>query len=174
MRTLILLLLLVITTISCKDTAKKDTASISEDTTTYYLIRHAEKDRSNPEDVDPMLNEAGVERAKKWASYFDEIPLTQVFSTAYNRTQQTAAYVASNKNLDIELYEVGSLYNDEFKELTKGQHVLIVGHSNTTPQLVNKIIGQDTYNDIADDDNASLYVVTISGGNARVQVKRVN
>ena len=36
------------------------------DCNTYYLIRHAEKVRLNPDDKDPELNEAGKERALVW------------------------------------------------------------------------------------------------------------
>jgi len=62
----------------------------SNDKTTYYLIRHAEKDRTDKTNKNPNLNEKGLERAKKWATYFKEIQLDAVYSTNYNRTQQTA------------------------------------------------------------------------------------
>ena len=32
----------------------------------YYFIRHAEKDRSNPEDKNPDLNQQGKIRALNW------------------------------------------------------------------------------------------------------------
>ena len=178
MKTTLLACLILFITIGCNQPAKKTESDSSDikkvETTTYYLIRHAEKDRSDPTNKDPKLTEEGIARANKWASYFDNIPLDQIYSTAYLRTQQTAAYTATSKNLMVEQYEVGSLYTEDFKALTKGQHVLIVGHSNTTPALVNKIIGRDTYVDMKDDDNASLYKVTIEAGEARVQVLKVN
>ena len=43
------------------------------DCNTYYLIRHAEKVRLNPNDKDPELNEAGKERALVWKEYFNEL-----------------------------------------------------------------------------------------------------
>ena len=41
-----------------------------------------------------------------------------------------------------------------------GKTVLVVGHSNTTPQFVNAILGVDRYSDIQDNNNANLYIVT--------------
>ena len=41
-----------------------------------------------------------------------------------------------------------------------GKTVLVVGHSNTTPQFVNAILGSGRYSDIQDDNNANLYIVT--------------
>jgi len=189
MKTTLLACLILLTTIACNQPVKKVDSDTSvrmpheasaeartkkAETTTYYLIRHAEKDRSNPTNKDPKLTAEGVARSKKWADYFDAIPLDQIYSTSYLRTQQTSAYVATRQNLMVEHYEVGKLYTEDFKMLTKGQQVLIIGHSNTTPALVNKIIGRDTYVDMKDDDNASLYKVTIEAGEARVQVFKVN
>jgi len=45
-----------------------------------------------------------------------------------------------------------------------GKTVLVVGHSNTTPQFVNKIIGKEEYIDIDDLNNSNLYIVTIING----------
>ena len=41
-----------------------------------------------------------------------------------------------------------------------GKTVLVVGHSNTTPQFVNAILGTKQYTDIQDDNNVNLYIVT--------------
>ena len=53
------------------------------DCNTYYLIRHAEKVRLNPNDKDPELNEAGKERALFWKEYFNELEIDKIFSTDY-------------------------------------------------------------------------------------------
>jgi len=178
MKTTLLACLILLTISACNQPAKKadlDTSDAKKvETTTYYLIRHAEKDRSDPTNKDPKLTEEGVARAKKWADYFDAIPLDQIYSTSYSRTRQTSAYTATKQNLMVEQYEVGKLYTEDFKLLTNGKQVLIIGHSNTTPALVNKIIGRDTYVDMKDDDNASLYKVTIEAGEARVQVLKID
>ena len=40
------------------------------DCSTFYLIRHAEKVRTNKSDRDPALNEKGIIRALNWKEYF--------------------------------------------------------------------------------------------------------
>jgi len=132
------------------------------ETTTYYLIRHAEKVRSNANNKNPNLKEKGVDRAIKWSKTFKNIEFDYIFSTNYKRTIQTALPTAKNKNIEIQFYNPNDLYNEEFKALTTGKTVLIVGHSNTTPLFVNKILGEEKYQEIDDRNNANLYIITIS------------
>ena len=131
-------------------------------TTTYYLIRHAEKNRLVTSDNNPNLKEKGVDRAIKWSKTFKHINFDYIFSTNYNRTIQTALPTAKSKDLEIQFYNPSDLYNEEFKTLTKGKTVLIVGHSNTTPEFVNKILGEEKYPEIEDRNNANLYIITVS------------
>jgi 2,3-bisphosphoglycerate-dependent phosphoglycerate mutase len=135
---------------------------LPEKTTTYYLIRHAEKDRTDTLNKNPNLNKKGQERAKKWANYFKNIDLEAVYSTEYERTMQTAKPTAKSKSLDVQNYDPRRMYDTVFQKETKGKKVLIVGHSNTTPIFVNKILGEKKYKNMNDKDNASLYIVTIS------------
>ena len=130
--------------------------------TTYYLIRHAEKDRTDKANRNPYLNNIGQERAKKWANYFKDIKLDAVYSTNYNRTMQTAKPTAESKKIEIQNYDPRNMYDTIFQKKTKGKTVLIVGHSNTTPQFVNKILKEQKYEDINDNDNTSLFIVSIS------------
>ena len=168
-------LLILFTLIACNETKNKQDKAVEDlSTTTYYLIRHAEKDRSDPTNKNPELTEEGVLRAMKWAKYFENLKIDQIFSTDYSRTMQTAAYTASQKQLMVESYDPNDLYNDDFKELTKGNNVLIVGHRNTTPQFVNAIMGEKKYADIADDENGLIYIVTIHQGVKNVEVLAIN
>ncbi|KGL63593.1 SixA phosphatase family protein [Polaribacter sp. Hel1_85] len=149
-------------------------ACTSDETTTYYLIRHAEKDRTDKTNRNPNLNEKGLERARKWAAYFKNIDLDAVYSTNYNRTQQTAKPTAESKKLEINSYDPRNMYDSIFKNNTKGKTVLVVGHSNTTPAFVNKILNKKDYPDMDDHDNASLYIVTISGEKTTSKIEKVN
>ncbi len=150
------------------------TSCSSKETTTYYLIRHAEKDRIESTNKNPDLNENGLKRAEKWAEYFENIDLDAVYSTNYNRTQQTAKPTAKSKNLNIISYNPGKMYDSIFKANTIGKSVLIVGHSNTTPVFANKILGEKKYESMNDNDNASLFIVTIAGSNKTSKVIKVN
>ncbi len=137
-----------------------------EETSTYYLIRHAEKDRTDATNKDPVLTTAGEARAVRWAQVFKEVPLEAVYSTSYQRTLQTAQPTAQLKELEILTYDPRNLDLDEFYSDTAGQHVLIVGHSNTTPQLANKLLGEKQYEQIADNNNGNLYIITVTNKKA--------
>tara|TARA_B110000483_G_C18143811_1_gene522554 strand:+ start:472 stop:966 length:495 start_codon:yes stop_codon:yes gene_type:complete len=149
-------------------------ACTSDKTTTYYLIRHAEKDRTNNTNKNPNLNSDGVIRAEKWAKNFENIKLDGVYSTDYNRTQQTAAPTAKSKGLIVQSYNPSKMYDSIFKKNTKGKTILVVGHSNTTPVFANTILGQKKYKNMADNDNASLYIVTVVNDKKSSEIKKVN
>ena len=143
---------------------------IPKGSTTYYLIRHAEKDRSDKTNKNPYLTNKGKLRAKLWATYFKDKPLDAVYSTSYNRTKETATPTAKAHNLEIQQYVPNNLYNEAFKLATQGKSTLIVGHSNTTPYFANLILEKDMFKDMADNDNSSLYIVTIKGDKKEVSV----
>lgn len=130
--------------------------------TTYYFIRHAEKIRNDSINNNPDLNEIGKKRAEYWNTVFKNVAFDEVYSTDYNRTIQTAAPTAKSKNLEIKLYDPDNLYDEDFQLKTKGKTVLIVGHSNTTPQYVNKILGKEKYPYMDDSNNSNLYIITIT------------
>ncbi|WP_108422884.1 SixA phosphatase family protein [Flagellimonas amoyensis] len=158
---LIALAILIVGSISCK----KDT-KIAEDPiiSTFYFIRHAEKDRTDPENPDPELNQDGLNRAIRWAEVFDPIPLDVIYSTNYERTSMTAAPTSVKKNIDVKYYDPNAVNIEEFKFTNEGKNVLVVGHSNTIPAFVNRMIDMEKYEDMDDSDNGSLFIVRIIDG----------
>jgi broad specificity phosphatase PhoE len=135
----------------------------AQTTTTYYLIRHAEKDRSDKTNRNPILTAKGLQRAQKWANTFKDVKFDAVYSTDYNRTKETASPTAKANNLELEFYNPNNLEIEDFIAKTKGKTVLIVGHSNTIPEFTNRLLGNKKHSDIADDNNANLYIVTQTG-----------
>ena len=134
-----------------------------KETTTYFLIRHAEKIRKDTTNKNPELTEKGNNRAENWSIVFENVDFDLIYSTKYNRTIQTAEPTATKQNLEIQYYSPSHLNDEDFKLKTNGKTVLVVGHSNTTPQFVNDILGELKYSDIDDENNANLYVLTVLG-----------
>lgn len=159
---------------ACKQSNKEDKIAPQPITTTYYLIRHAEKDRNDTTDTNPPLSQIGDLRALNWQQYFDSIPLAEIYSTQYTRTQQTVLPTATAKNITIESYEPKSLITPEFLRKTQGKFILISGHSNTTPKMVNQLMGAELYPDMNDLDNSSLYVVRFQDSIPRVEIRKIN
>jgi broad specificity phosphatase PhoE len=154
-----LLLVITLTFTSCAQ--EKETEAPAE-TSTFYFIRHAEKDRTNMDDRDPKLKEEGLLRAAKWSLVLQNVTFDAVYSTDYNRTKQTAQPTAEKNGLELTLYDPSNLDGKAFLEANKGKTVLVVGHSNTTPAFVNAVLGEQKHQDMADDNNANLYIVTVS------------
>jgi|SRR5690554_1329892 len=140
---------------------------------TYYLIRHAEKEVKDPKNQDPGLNIDGMIRSNAWADYFGPIRIDEIYHTRYIRTKQTISLTAQRKAITPIRYEPNTIYSEEFLEKTNGKTVLIVGHSNTIPQLVNKLIGEEKFTDLDDNDHSTLFKVTINGKDKKVEVLKV-
>ena len=171
MKKLILILLITLVAFpSCKEKTEANENVIA----TYYLIRHAEKDRGDKTNSDPHLLQVGRQRATNWKKHFKSVEFDAVYSTDYNRTKETAMPTAKANNLILHFYNPSDFKIEEFMEKTKGQTVLIVGHSNTTPKFVNALLGEDKYEDIEDHNNANLYKVTITKDGKTSKVSVVN
>lgn len=106
--------------------------------TTVYIVRHAEKDVSDPKNQDPDLNESGKLRAGDLKSRLKNHKIDAVFSTKFKRNKQTAEGVAEVNGLSIREYDAHK-YN-ELSELVKtefkNKKVLIIGHSNSVLEII--------------------------------------
>jgi broad specificity phosphatase PhoE len=127
-------------------------------TTQYYFIRHAEKADSSK---NPDLSEKGLERAQEWKALFSAIQFDAVYSTDFKRTLQTIHPIVVENDQLLKLYNPQILDIETFKKETKGKTILIVGHSNTIPKMVNQLIKENKYGDIAENQFGNLYIVTL-------------
>ena len=142
-------------------------SSYAQETTksTYYLIRHAEKDRTDKKNKNPHLTKEGKQRANKWMKVFSSLGIDEIYSTDYNRTRGTIKKLANTNGIGIKTYHPFKIDMEAFRKETIGKIVVIVGHSNTTAAFANKLIGSEVYPEIKDDNNANLYIVTLDGEN---------
>jgi len=166
----ILISFFLLSILGCKEDPKViEVQPVETGTSTFYFIRHAEKDRSDPENANPELTQKGLGRAMHWAEILSDVELDAVYSTDYKRTSMTAAPTAVKQDIDVEYYDPRILDFEQFKADNMNRTVLVVGHSNTTPQFVNAILGEDTYGAMSDDDNGSLFIVQITNGTVNSQ-----
>ncbi len=136
----------------------------SQECSEFFLVRHAEKDRSKAENNNPKLNQKGIERSLKWAEVFKNIELDKIYSTNYYRTIETVTPISKKLNLDITLYSPSKINYKNFISKNIGKKVLVVGHSNTIPDFVNNLINEKVYYQINDLNNSNLYIVTMCNG----------
>ncbi len=133
----------------------------SEQCSTFYLIRHAEKVRTDKSDKDPKLNEYGMLRAIKWQEYFSDKNISKIYSTNYKRTLETVKPIQESSDIIPIIYSPSDIDYKNFIMSNKTEVVLIVGHSNTIPNFVNGLISENVYSQIDDLNNSNLYVVNI-------------
>ena len=131
-------------------------------TTTFYFIRHAEKNTSNPADRNPDLVEKGVMRVDVWSRVFSRVDFDIIYSTDYKRTRNTALPIAEKKKLPLTYYSPNDFDSVRFMKKNLGKTLLIVGHSNTVPSMVNALIGKNQYKQINETNYANLYIINIT------------
>lgn len=139
----------------------------SQECSEFFLIRHAEKDRTDLKNKNPHLNELGKLRALKWVEVFKNIEFDKIYSTNYYRTIETVTPVSKKLDLEISIYSPSKFNYKNFLSENYTNKVLVVGHSNTIPNFVNRLINDDFYDQINDLNNSNLYIVTICNGFAK-------
>lgn len=133
--------------------------------TIFYCVRHAEKRKDQGDN--PSLTPEGEARAKQLGIILTSERLDKVFSTNYKRTVQTAEIVRkhSEKAAPAATYppDMQDAWLDETLTTSAGKHFLVVGHSNTVPQLLNRLKGTSEYQNIPDDDHGRFYIAVTKG-----------
>lgn len=130
----------------------------AQESVVVYVVRHAE--RAEDGTNDPSISAEGHARAALLAQLVSQAGITHIHTTDYKRTRQTVAPLADASGVSVEVYDPRDL--PAFAEQLKsrpGRH-LVVGHSNTTPALV-EALGGDAHGVIAEMEYDRLYVLVI-------------
>lgn len=141
-------------------------------TRVIYLVRHAEKETGDPGERDPVLTEKGRRRAEALARVLRDAKIERVYSTDYQRTRQTAAPVAERLGLPVELYDPRDLEGFASTLRTGPASVLVVGHSNTTPELVTQLGGEPGSDIRESHEYDRLYVLVLRGDETTTLLQR--
>ena len=134
-------------------------------TTTVIFVSHAEKALA-PAD-NPGLSEAGKVRAAELARQLvvaDVVAgVDAIYSTSYRHTEETALPVANALNIPIRHYDASNVTSimDDIVKAHKGKIVLVVGHSNTVPEMIGNMGASKNVPEIDDSEYDNIYVVSI-------------
>lgn len=148
----ILMLVFALTTAGCVPTDPQ--------ITTFILLRHAEKGNDGTED--PDLNPEGIERARRLTQLLKETQINGIYTTNFKRTRNTVAPLASEKNLEVELYE--TYKDDEIEKILEkhpGGTVVICGHSNNIPWTANLLTGKEEFKDYEETAYGIMLIVSV-------------
>jgi broad specificity phosphatase PhoE len=119
---------------------------------------------------DPPLSKPGKLRAEKLVATLQDQPIQAIYSTKFNRTRSTVIPISAKLSVGIQLYDPTK--QAEFAQLLKSQKgatILVVGHSNTIPALVNLLSGTTNYPNLDDNEYDKIWIVTLKDGKALVE-----
>jgi broad specificity phosphatase PhoE len=138
----------------------------SATTTTIVLVRHAEKQVGAISDA--PLSPQGEVRASRLAQMFgDNEPfgrIGRIYVTNTRRTQQTSAGVAQRLGISAIVVDAKTDSRELARRVlreNRGGRALIVGHSNTVPEVVAALARVENVPPIGEEEFDSLYVVTV-------------
>ena len=146
---------------------------------TVFLVRHAE--REDEPRQDPPLKKEGVARSQELAKLLGSAGIKTIITSHLARTKQTAEPLATKLNLTPISIRLRSNSNNPrliAEESTtevvnkilerSGESVLLVGHSNSLPDVI-KMLGGDTVPAIDERKFNDLFIVTVyAKGKAKV------
>jgi len=136
----------------------------AEPTRAVILVRHAERAGGNDPSVG--INEAGRCRATVLAGMLSDAKVRSIYTSEIARTQQTAEPLAQKLSIKPEVVpakDIDALVA-KLRARTEGGTVLVVGHSNTIPAIVERLSGE-TEPAIGEGEYDRMFVVTLVGPN---------
>ena len=129
--------------------------------TTVILVRHAEKN-IEPENPNPALSPAGLERAQTLAHMLGGIGVTAIYATQYTRTQSTVAPLADRLGLKVNQTEARNVAElvRQIRTNNVGGVVFAAGHNNSVPEII-AALGGGTFPTIPESDYDNMFIVTV-------------
>jgi len=141
-----------------------------DEVTRIFIVRHAEKETGK----DPLLTAEGNKRAGDLMRVLQNEGIQKIYSSKTRRTQNTGDSLRLQMNIAMELYDADTvcdkLLNAVMENRDFGKTILIIGHSNTIPQIIRKFGVTDyPYGDLGDNDYDNLFLVTYKKEKARLK-----
>ncbi|MDF7776960.1 phosphoglycerate mutase family protein [Sphingomonas sp. AOB5] len=125
---------------------------------TVYVMRHLNTPAG---ERDPDLTPEGQQTAQALVGWFEGKPLTAIYVSDFKRTRQTAGPLAAERGIALTLYDPRDTPALVARLKAEGGPVLVVGHSNTVPDIVEQLGGERPA-DLVHEDFGDIW--TIKGG----------
>jgi broad specificity phosphatase PhoE len=135
--------------------------------TTVILIRHADR-TSSETDQDPPLNDKGKARAQTLVHVLGTAGIKLIYHSRFRRSKETAEPLAAHLGIAKKQLDDPPEIQHDILTTHAGKAVLVIGHSNTVPALINLLSGVGLPN-MDDREFDNLFIVTVlSPGQANV------
>ena len=142
-----------------RSTSQDSASSLETDELQLFILRHTEK--QEPDAEDPQLSEQGIKRAQYWARVLQDVQFDAVYTTNFKRNIQTANLVTAGRDVELKIYYPMSFDVKQFLQQEQGKRILIIGHSNTIPDMVNRLVGSNEEPPMSHQNYNLLYIVNI-------------
>ena len=126
---------------------------------TVFVMRHLQK----ADGADPPLSAEGVANAQLLAGMLAKSGIRAIFATPTRRAMQTAQPLAAKLAIPVTSYDPANPAELVSKVAAISGAVLIVGHSNTVPDLVARFGGRQAVA-LTEQDYGSVFIVTQTDG----------
>jgi broad specificity phosphatase PhoE len=129
---------------------------------TVIVVRHAEK-KPHPPAGDAGLSTKGILRARELARVVGDAKLAAVYVSQYGRARLTGEPIAQALGDSVRTYDANrnDLLADRIRREHGGETVLVVGHSDNVPEVIEAFTGER----LRDDESVGydrLYVLTLA------------
>jgi broad specificity phosphatase PhoE len=148
---------------------------VSCKSTTYFIVRHAEKEGSGTMMLsDPPLTVEGEKQAVDLKNFLQGKSIKSIYSTNYARTIATAEPTRKLFGVNLKIYDPRKADQliEELKKIGDG-NVLVVGHSNTVDDVVNGLTGESKMKDLEDSEYGNVFIVKKKGNNLTFERMKV-
>jgi broad specificity phosphatase PhoE len=120
---------------------------------------------------DAPLHANGAARAAELARVLADVSIDAIYTTQWIRTRDTAAPLAKARGIEPIVVNTSKTYAADLakaiREKHRGQTVLVVGHSNSTSNVMREL-GVENPPHIDESRYDDLFVCTIAGGKTRM------
>lgn len=137
----------------------------SQATTTIIFVRHAEKELNAGDN--PGLSDAGRRRVAELTRQLVDADVVAgidaIYATPFKRTQETAQPLAEALDVPINSYDAAdreTVLETILKE-HKGKIILVVGHSDTLPELIANLGASKRVPPIDEMEYDNIYIISI-------------
>ena len=141
-------------------------AAESSDRNGYYVMRHLHTPAG---ERDPELTAEGRRQAALLPAWLSQAPPRAIYVSPYKRTQQTAARVAESLGLAPVVYDPTDTHALVAQVRAGPLPALVVGHSNTVPDIVEQL-GGTRPGALVHEDFGDVWVIGADGQSRRLKV----
>ena len=132
----------------------------------HYVMRHLQK-AAGP---DPGLSAEGQAHAERLDAWFGMEPPNAIYVSTTRRARETAAPLAAKLALAPKEYDPADTAGLVARVLAESGTVLIVGHSNTVPEIVERLGGERPA-ELAETDFGTIW--RIAGPERKTEARRL-